>query len=403
MRWRGVVLILVFVCGLTALLAGVAVTERPEVAGDGLLAKIYYTIGLFVLGGLDLGTPIGGAPWARALLWIAYFAAPAVTASAVIEGLLRAVNPNRLWRWRLRHHIVIVGCGRLAALYVARLRQRHKRLHIVMVESEANKPELSMAQRRYNAQVVVADVLAPGVLESLRLERATRLLLLTGDDHTNLDAASRVAEIAPNLVARMVIHVSDLRLVHVLQKANLLQDATIFNSHGVAAEHLVDTRIRRHFEETTPRDTVVLAGFGRFGQTVLNSLQRSCAGTFDRVLIVDTRAESRALHFDEQVGFSEDYQYEIVEAELLDPKAWRGVLARLDLAVAPVFVVGTGDDSVNLRVSLALAAHAPGALIIARCFARSAFSSHVARECAFELVAVSELIERSMPDAWFER
>src|SRR5688500_5298053 len=74
---------LVFCAGYLALASGAAVSEREIPAGP--LPHIYYVISLFGLGGLDLGTPVGGPAWALALLWAVYFAAPLVTASAVLE------------------------------------------------------------------------------------------------------------------------------------------------------------------------------------------------------------------------------------------------------------------------------------------------------------------------------
>src|SRR5262245_50860720 len=97
--WRGIrgrlfVLILVFVSGLTAFLLGAEASDRSSIAEAGILTKIYYSLGLFVLGGMDLGTPTGGPLIARVLLWFSYFAAPAVTVSAVIEAVLYLAQPQ---------------------------------------------------------------------------------------------------------------------------------------------------------------------------------------------------------------------------------------------------------------------------------------------------------------------
>ena len=80
--------------GLTACWAGVGVTDRDGVGQADFMTKVYYTLGLFVLGGLDLGVPQGGPRWAQALLWFAYFGAPAITTSALVEGVLRAIRPD---------------------------------------------------------------------------------------------------------------------------------------------------------------------------------------------------------------------------------------------------------------------------------------------------------------------
>ena len=83
--WRWVTAVIVYACALLALQSGVSLSERPGVEDSGLLVKIYYSFGVFVLGGLDLGTPLGGPVAGRVLLWIAYFAGPLLAASAVIQ------------------------------------------------------------------------------------------------------------------------------------------------------------------------------------------------------------------------------------------------------------------------------------------------------------------------------
>ena len=83
-RWWGAAVL--FSCGFIGLLAGTSLSERPDVLTSGWLTKAYYALGFFVVGGLDVGMPVGGSPWGRAILWIAYFGSPLLTASAVIDA-----------------------------------------------------------------------------------------------------------------------------------------------------------------------------------------------------------------------------------------------------------------------------------------------------------------------------
>src|SRR5689334_7492087 len=105
-RLRGLVLVVVFVCGLVGFTMGAEVSARPAVTNAPLMTHVYYTLGLFVLGGMDLGVPNGGPEFARDLLWFAYFAAPLITASAVLEAMMRVVSQQTWWHWRMRRHIV---------------------------------------------------------------------------------------------------------------------------------------------------------------------------------------------------------------------------------------------------------------------------------------------------------
>ncbi|MFB3077698.1 MAG: hypothetical protein ACE1Y4_06785, partial [Lysobacterales bacterium] len=69
----------VIVLALGAFAAGVGTTGIPDMGSESLAGWLYFAGGLFIFGGLDLGTPIGGPLPARIALWIAYFLAPAPT------------------------------------------------------------------------------------------------------------------------------------------------------------------------------------------------------------------------------------------------------------------------------------------------------------------------------------
>lgn len=401
LRWRWAFLAIVFACGLVAFIQGVDVTDRRGVPSAAFLTQAYYTMGLFVLGGLDLGVPLGGPPWARSLLWFAYFAAPAITASAVIEGLLRAIRPRQWALRRITGHIVIAGCGKVTMQYLARLRAIHPTKPVVIVETRANRPNLDEVRDVYDVFVVTGDINSDLLLSSLRLEHAHRVLLLTGDDFANLDSAARILQIAPNLGQRIVAHVSDLHFMRLVHHTHVADEVTIFNTHQIAAEHLVSTQLVAHFQHTKPLDTVVIAGFGRFGQTVLDQLQRRAADKFDRVVLIDIDCQKRAQMFDEQVGFTNGYAHERVDGDLRDPGLWRRLEAGYRFAEdEPAFVIGSGDDGVNLHTALWLKSKYPNAFVIARSFRASPFALDVSKKGGFNVFSVAELVTQSIPDAW---
>ncbi len=401
MPWRWVLLIGVFTCGLSAFFLGVGVTARPGVPDASLFTKVYYALGLFVLGGLDLGVPIGGPAGARGMLWFAYFAAPTITASAVIEGLLRAIRPRSWALERLVDHIVIAGAGKIAMEYLARLRAADPHRPVVLVDIQADRPNLDEARALYDAYVVIGDISSDLMLRGLRLDHARRVLLLTGDDFVNLDTAAKITHLAPRLAGRIIAHVSDLHFARVVEDMHVADDVMIFNTHQIAAEHLVKTKLLQHFQRTDPLDTVVIAGFGRFGQTVLDELQKHAAGKFDRVALVDLECTRRALLFEDQVGFEGDYRRDLVNGDLRDPALWLQLASDCSFGdVAPAFVIGSGDDGVNLHTALWLKSKYPHAYVVARSFRSSAFAEDVSRKAGMDVFSVAELVSQSIPDMW---
>ena len=112
--WRSIGALFFFVIAIVGFEMGVGVSERPEVITSGILTKAYYSLSLFVVGGVDLGTPYGGPLIGRVLVWTAYFGAPVLAAWALIEALLRAMAPQSWYLRRLKNHIIVVGDGELA-------------------------------------------------------------------------------------------------------------------------------------------------------------------------------------------------------------------------------------------------------------------------------------------------
>ncbi len=400
---RGALLLLVFGCGLTAFELGVGVTDRAGLPEAGFLAHVYYTIGLFVLGGMDLGAPAGGSASGQALLWIAYFGAPAITSAALIEGLLYGLRPDR-WRLRrLRGHTIIVGAGRLSLLYLDRLRVHHPGAPVLLVERNPEHPSLAAAREVYGALVVHGDARSNVLVDTWRLEHAARVLIGTGDDVVNLDVAAKILQRAPQLARSTVVHLSNLHLIRTIGHTRVARECVMFNSQQIAASHLVHTQLLDWFQHTRGDDTVVLAGFGRFGQTVLAQLQKLAAGKLGLVVILDVQAAALAAAFDEQIGFDGSYQRAVVDGEISDPMMWQRIESQHQLRDrAAAFVIGCGDDAVNLRTALSTSLRYPDSRIVVRQFERSSFADEVGVEAGFQTISVADLLATSMPDAWFK-
>ena len=398
--WRGLAFALVVGAGLAGLRLGVGVTER-DVFGVGLAAQIYYVLGLFVLGGLDIGTPVGGPLLGRILLWGAYFVAPVITASAVIDALLRLVRPLARRLRTLDGHVVIGGAGQLSSVYARKLRERSPRRTLVVVEQNPNHPSLNEFREGHRAVVVVGNITDSAVLRRLRLDRAHRVLFLTSDDFANLDAAAKALALAPRLAGRIVVHVSNLGFMRETAGSRVARDCEVFNGHEFAATKLVHDHLVTRFVETVELDLVVLAGFGRFGQTVLQQLQEHADGRFSHVVIVDERASAHARDFSEHPGFNGRYDHTVIDGDVLDPDVWDRIQAVVEREQrAPVVVLGTGTDSTNVQVALRVRKHHPDSYVVARSFRPSPFSAEIVQEAGAHPLHLGGLIEQGMPEHW---
>ncbi len=399
--WRGLAFATVFLAAFVGLWVGVGVSER-DLAEAGIAERAYYALGLFVLGGLDIGTPVGGPLLGRLLLWTAYFGAPIITASALLEAAVRLIGPLALRIRPLSGHVVLAGAGRLTLLYVRKLRDQDPHRTIVVVEHDPRHPSLGELRDLHRAVIVTGDIAGDEVLRGLRMERARRVLLLTGDDFANLDAAAKILRLAPGLAGHIVVHVSDLGFMRETAESSVGRDCEIFNGHEFAAMHLVREHLVGRFHSTPYRDLVVLAGFGRFGQTVLHQLQQHAQGSFGHVVIIDEYATRNARAFEDEPGFSEDYNHAVIDGDLLNPEIWHriGQVVRAD-GHDPVIILGSGDDGTNLHAALSVRKQHPGAYVIVRSFRTSPFTAEIAGEAGIHAFNLGELIESGMPEAWF--
>jgi len=404
LSWRGALLraavpCLVFVVGFVALAEGAGVSERAIPAQP--LHWIYYTLGLFVLGGLDLGTPNKGPVWAQVLLWTAFFSAPVVTASALLEALWLVALPVAYRLRRLRDHTVLVGSGRLSELYLQRMRALSPGARVILVERNPAHARLEVLAAKYPITVVIGDINNDSTLGILQLAHARRVVLLTGSDLTNLNAAYQILERAPMLAGRIVLHLGNLGLLQSVPLTRSVQASAFFNSHEIAARQLVSGHLLERLARTARADLVVMAGFGRFGQCVLRALQERAEDKFDEVLIVDVAAQARVSSFEDRVGFVGRYAHHVVSGNLLNCDIW----AQLDRSYQleqrePLIVLGAHDDMINLEAALWLRRRYPDAYIVVRQFNHSTFSAELARELNLLLFSAAELITQAIPADW---
>lgn len=398
-RWFAAGLLLLF--ALVGMASGVGLTGTPELADAGWLTLLYYSLGLFVFGGLDVGLPVGGPVIGRVMLWVAYFGAPLLTASAVIEALMRAMSPDR-WRLRrLRDHVVIVGAGSLTISYLRVLRRLHPDVGVVVLVESIEATRRQELEQSFNVSVVVGDPTHEFMLRQLRLRRSRRMVLLPDDNFQAFEAASKILKLYPKLESRIVLHCHNLRFLRTMEQTAVGRRCTCFNSYHLAAAALVRDHLLEHFYATGSKDTVVLAGFGRFGQTILEQLQDFAAGEVSTVGVIDIDAERRVLVVQEQGHLEERYRRTIVQGNVSHPEVWRKLGEAVDLSRSePTIILGTGNPMENLRAALWVKQQWPNALVFARTNDVSSFAREVGAEHGIKAISITELVEENIPPEW---
>ena len=399
--WRWGAALGLFFLAFFGFLSGVSLTERPSVVDAGLLTRAYYSLGLFVVGGLDIGTPTGGPPIGRAMLWVAYFGAPVLTASAVIEAVASIVSP-RPWRLRrIRNHVVVVGTGALTDSYLRVLRRRAPHAPVVVVDERIEPIRRQELRQTFGVTVVTGDITHDFLIRALRLHRARRVVLLGESDFQSYEAASRMLAEFPRLRSRIVLRCHNLRFMRALQETAIARQCITFNSYHLAAAGLVRDRLIDHFRRTELPDVVVIAGFGRFGQTVLEELQAHAGREISTVAVIDSDATRRLLVAEEQRRIDGSYRREIFEGNISHPEVWRNLETGVDLSTGwPTVILGTGNIEENLRAALWIKRKHPNALVFSRTADISKLALEVGAEHGINYFSIRQLVEEHIPGDW---
>ena len=403
--WRWPAAAALFCCAFGALLSGVSLSERPTVGADSWLIKAYYSLGLFVVGGLDVGTPQGGTWIGRALLWIAYFGSPLLMASAVIDALLRVMAPQRWQLRRLRNHVVIVGAGDLTISYLRVLRRHNRRVTVVVVQDSTHSARDVLRSQElkqsFDVTLVTGDISHEFLQRELQLGRASQVIFLGDNDFQAYEAASKVLRLFPDLQTRIVLHSHNLRFMRSMQDTSVAKYCTTFNSYHLAAKSLVDNALLGHFHSTRAQDVVVIAGFGRFGQTVVEELQAKAEAELEKVVLIDIDADRRVLVADEQQRMGGNYPRLILQGDISHPEVWRKLGESVDLSCnKPTVILGTGRAEDNLRTALWIKRQFPNALVFARTNDVSELALEVGAEHGINAFSIKQLVEDNLPQSW---
>lgn len=399
--WRWYAALLLFGCAIAGFRSGVILSSGESLATAGWLTHAYYGLSLFVVSGVDLGTPMRGPWWGMTLLWVAYFGAPLLTASAVIEAVLRVIAPEQWKLRRLRNHVIIVGTGDMTTSYLRVLRRLDPVVPVVVVDRHFEAGRERELVESFRVLALAGDASRDFLLDRMQVRRARRVVLLGDDDFATFETAVRVLDRYPKLAGRIVLHCHNLRFMRSLADTAVARGCITFNAYNFAAVNLVRNRLLKHFERTHARDVVVLGGFGRFGQTVLEELEQHAPTELESIAVIDVEAGRRMDVVKEQNRLRSDQNRQIFEGDISHPDVWRQVREHIDFNLGePVVILGTGNAAQNLRTALWIKRNWPNCLVFTRTHDASELTRQMSGEHGIESLSITELLEDNLPQAW---
>jgi hypothetical protein len=401
LSWRWSAAVVLFLCAFFALMMGVSLSERPDVQTADMLTKAYYSLGLFVMGGLDLGTPIDGPLGARLLLWLSYFGSPILAASTIIEAVIKTISPYKWHFRRISNHIVVSGSNELTITYLKQLRLVQPKIPILIICDKISSIREEELKRRYHATVITGDITHSYFLSKLFLHKAKKVLLLGQDNFQNYEAAHKILQMQPSLQGKIIIHCNSIRFMRSMADSSVAKQCINFNAYQLAASALVKQHLISHFVQTVPKDVVVIAGFGLFGQTILEELQPYTQKEIDTIAIIGIDAKRRIQVVDEQRQLTDYCKREIFEGNISHPEVWQQLRSTVDIAnTQPIIILCTDSEDDNFRTSLWLKNKYPDSMIIARSYLPSKFAENVSEQYNILNVSINQLVKDNLPTEW---
>ena len=221
--WRRSRVSLLAVATLTTVTLGYIGASRAAAVPDGLLDRLYITVQMFVLdASIDPPIPLE--------FQIARLVAPVLLGYAALTAALVLFSEHalRLRGRRASGHTVVVGIGRRGLLLSQSLTGDESHPAWVVGLDRRTDTAESVQARRRRIPVLNGDGADTTSLQRVGVRRANNVVILTGDDLTNLKVAARVSRVLADVRRRepVTVHVTlqDIELWRAIRPDSLAVD-----------------------------------------------------------------------------------------------------------------------------------------------------------------------------------
>jgi Trk K+ transport system NAD-binding subunit len=269
-------------------------------------------------------------------------------------------------------HVIVCGLGRLGRQVLRQLDKRHhmkSRRDVVVVENGFGEDAIEddLITREPIIPVVHGNMTHAATLRDAGIARATAVMLLTGDDTTNLEAALLARDMNPGV--RVVLRMSNKRVSERLDgmlRRNLVRNFQLIDSVEGSAPCCGDLSGLRINEDpacsliTTVTDPaiavghVVVCGLGRLGLGVVRLLKGHVP------LVVIDRGERP--HYADEPVMTADPPVPLIHGDMTVKR----VLQQAGVQRASVVFVLTPNDTENLEAAVVVHELNPRARIVMR-------------------------------------
>lgn len=269
-------------------------------------------------------------------------------------------------------HVVVCGLGRMGREVLKHLDRRHhmkRRRDVIVVDGGAGVDEIEgdLINQEPIIPVIHGDMKQAHTLRAAGINRAVAVMLLTGNDTDNLEAALLARELNPNV--RIILRMSSKRVLQRLDgllRRGVIRNIRLVDSVGGAAPHCVDaSRIILRTEDASTAAAmglnpagqeghVIICGLGRLGFGVVRILKAHVP-----VVVVD---HADHLHYADEPTMVSEPVVPILRGDM----TVRWVLQEAGIEQASAVLILTSDDAANLEAAMLAHELNPSARIVMR-------------------------------------
>ena len=268
-------------------------------------------------------------------------------------------------------HVILCGLGRLGREVLKQLDRQHhmkSRRDVVVVEngSGVEAVETDLITREPIIPVVHGNMTHAATLRDAGIGRAAAVMMLTGDDTTNLEAALLAREMNPNV--RVVLRMSNSRVcerLEVMLRRSIVRNFQLIDSVEGSAERCLELSRLPAVDHTScwlgpevgpagASGHVVVCGLGRLGFGVVRLMKGHLP-----VVVVDN---GERVHYCDDAVMTADPVVPMVRGDMTLKRVL--LQARVDRAAA--VLVLTRNDTENLEAAMVAHELNPSVRIVMR-------------------------------------
>jgi len=240
-------------------------------AGRTILDNLYLTLGLISLNTGAVPPPIS---WE---LQVARFLVPAVTAYTAFLAFTTIFiqQTDRVRLWFIQDHVIICGLGRKGFRLANQFLQQ--RTPVVVIEMDEGNDWIGNI-RSAGAIVMHGDAADPELLKKVKLNQASCLISVVGDDGRNAEVAvnaERISRTRKDGCLTCIIHIFDAHLWRLLREKELQTHQSsrfrleLFNIFDRGAHLMVQANPPWTDRDTDHSPQILIIGLGKMGQRVV--------------------------------------------------------------------------------------------------------------------------------------